>query len=220
MTAPRTRRRSKLAPDPDVRRTIVAAASRHLREQGVRGLSVAAVLDRAELSTRAFYRHFESKDQLVARGVSGDGAAPRSDGCKGKWRRPPTRSRRLRAWIDGRLDLAFDENIKSDLRRLVAGGAVADVRRSRADSARLRRNAQAADRAAEPWAEERRVPRHRPGDRSPVDPRRGVGEHRTALGRRRLRTQPRSARRRSPVLPAWLGVQDDNHRDIAARDRL
>src|SRR6201999_3745946 len=50
MTAPRTRRRSKLAPDPDVRRTIVAAASEALREQGVRGLSVAAVLDRAELS--------------------------------------------------------------------------------------------------------------------------------------------------------------------------
>ncbi|HEY4796933.1 MAG TPA: helix-turn-helix domain-containing protein, partial [Mycobacterium sp.] len=63
MTAPRTRRRSKLAPDPDVRRAIVAAASETLREQGVRGLSIAAVLDRAELSTRAFYRHFESKDQ-------------------------------------------------------------------------------------------------------------------------------------------------------------
>jgi len=66
MTGPRTRRRSKLAPDPDVRRTIVAAALETLREQGVRGLSVAAVLDRAELSTRAFYRHFESKDQVVA----------------------------------------------------------------------------------------------------------------------------------------------------------
>ena len=62
----RTRRRSKLAPDPDVRRTIVAAAAEALREQGVRGLSVAAVLDRAELSTRAFYRHFESKDHVVA----------------------------------------------------------------------------------------------------------------------------------------------------------
>ena len=33
---------------------------------GVRGLSIAAVLERAQLSTRAFYRHFDSKDQLVA----------------------------------------------------------------------------------------------------------------------------------------------------------
>src|SRR6202012_849646 len=66
MTRPVRRRRNKLAPDPDVRRAIVAATSEALREQGVRGLSIAAVLDRAELSTRAFYRHFESKDQLVA----------------------------------------------------------------------------------------------------------------------------------------------------------
>src|ERR1700757_5039479 len=63
---PATRRRNKLAPDPNVRCSIVAAASKTIREQGVHGLSVAAVLDRAQLSTRAFYRHFESKDQLVA----------------------------------------------------------------------------------------------------------------------------------------------------------
>src|ERR1700731_1982486 len=63
---PVTPRRKKLAPDPDVRRAIVDAASKSVREQGVRGLSVAAVLERAQLSTRAFYRHFESKDHLVA----------------------------------------------------------------------------------------------------------------------------------------------------------
>src|ERR1700757_3994109 len=59
-------RPKKLAPDPDVRRAIVAAASKSVREQGVRGLNVATVLKKARLSTRAFYRHFESKDQLVA----------------------------------------------------------------------------------------------------------------------------------------------------------
>jgi len=62
---PARRRRNKLAPDPDVRRAIIGAASKSVREQGVRGLSVAAVLARAQLSTRAFYGHFESKDQLV-----------------------------------------------------------------------------------------------------------------------------------------------------------
>ena len=66
MTRPRTRQRDKLAPDPGVRRAIVVAATKSVREQGVQGLSIAAVLDRAHLSTRAFYRHFESKDQLVA----------------------------------------------------------------------------------------------------------------------------------------------------------
>ena len=66
MTRPRTRQRDKLAPDPGVRRAILAAASKSVREHGVQGLSIAAVLDRARLSTRAFYRHFESKDQLVA----------------------------------------------------------------------------------------------------------------------------------------------------------
>jgi AcrR family transcriptional regulator len=117
MTAPRTRRRSKLAPDPDVRRTIVAAASEALREQGVRGLSVAAVLDRAGLSTRAFYRHFESKDQLVA-AVFLAMAHTEKRRLQRKMAKAGDPVEAVAAWIDGRLDLAFDENVKSDLRVL------------------------------------------------------------------------------------------------------
>jgi AcrR family transcriptional regulator len=117
MTAPRTRRRSKLAPDPDVRRAIVAAASETLREQGVRGLSIAAVLDRAELSTRAFYRHFESKDQLVA-AVFLEMARAEKRRLQRKMAKAGNPVEAVAAWIDGRLDLAFDENVKSDLRLL------------------------------------------------------------------------------------------------------
>jgi AcrR family transcriptional regulator len=117
MTAPRTRRRSKLAPDPDVRRTIVAAASEALREHGVRGLSVATVLDRAELSTRAFYRHFESKDQLVA-AVFLETARAEKRRLQRKMAKAGNPAEAVAAWIDGRLDLAFDENIKSELRLL------------------------------------------------------------------------------------------------------
>jgi AcrR family transcriptional regulator len=117
VSAPRTRRRSKLAPDPDVRRTIVAAAAEALREQGVRGLSVAAVLDRAELSTRAFYRHFESKDQVVG-AVFLEMAQAEKRRLQRKMARAADPVEAVGAWIDGRLDLAFDENIKSDLRRL------------------------------------------------------------------------------------------------------
>jgi AcrR family transcriptional regulator len=117
MTSPRTRRRSKLAPDPDVRRTIVAAALETLREQGVRGLSVAAVLDRAELSTRAFYRHFESKDQVVAAAFL-EMAHAEKRRLQRKMATAGNPVEAVAAWIDGRLDLAFDENIKSDLRLL------------------------------------------------------------------------------------------------------
>jgi AcrR family transcriptional regulator len=117
MTAPRTRRRSKLAPDPDVRRAIVAAAAEALREQGVRGVSVAAVLDRAELSTRAFYRHFESKDHVVA-AVFVEMANAEKRRLQRKMAKAGNPVEAVAAWIDGRLDLAFDENIKSDLRRL------------------------------------------------------------------------------------------------------
>jgi len=110
-------RRKKLAPDPDVRRAIVEAAAKSVREQGVRGLSVAAVLERAHLSTRAFYRHFDSKDQLVA--------AVFLEMTRTEVRRLRTRMEQatnpieaVAAWIDGRLDLAFDEDIKAELRQI------------------------------------------------------------------------------------------------------
>jgi AcrR family transcriptional regulator len=115
--APRARRRDKLGPDPAVRREILAAASTALREQGVGGLSIAAVLDRAGLSTRAFYRHFASKDELVA-AVFLETARLEKRRLKRRMAAATTEIEAVAAWIDGRLDLAFDENIGSDLQRL------------------------------------------------------------------------------------------------------
>jgi AcrR family transcriptional regulator len=117
MSAPRTRRRDKLDPDPAVRRDILAAASQSLRENGVRGLSIAAVLERAGLSTRAFYRHFDSKDELVA-AVFLETARGERRRLQRRMAAAATEIEAVAAWIDGRLDLAFDDNIKSDLRRL------------------------------------------------------------------------------------------------------
>ena len=105
---PVRRRRNKLAPDPDVRRAIVAAASKSVREEGVRGLSVAAVLSRARLSTRAFYRHFDSKDQLVA-AVFLEITRDEVLRLRTKMAAAATPVEAVAAWIDGRLDLAFDE---------------------------------------------------------------------------------------------------------------
>lgn len=117
VSAPRARRRDKLDPDPAVRRDILAAASQTLRENGVRGLSIAAVLERAELSTRAFYRHFDSKEELVA-AVFLEAARAERRRLQRRMAAAATEVEAVAAWIDGRLDLAFDDNIRSDLRRL------------------------------------------------------------------------------------------------------
>jgi AcrR family transcriptional regulator len=117
MTRPATRRRDKLAPDPSVRRAILSAASKSVREQGVRGLSIAAVLDRAQLGTRAFYRHFDSKDQLVA-AVFLEMAHVEMRRLRKSMADAADPIEAVTAWVDARLDLAFDEDIKSDLRRL------------------------------------------------------------------------------------------------------
>jgi AcrR family transcriptional regulator len=95
----------------------LAAATESVREQGVQGLSIAAVLDRAHLSTRAFYRHFESKDQLVT-AVFLDMARLETQRLTRKMTTTDNPIHAVTAWINGRLDLAFDENIKSDLRYL------------------------------------------------------------------------------------------------------
>src|SRR5271166_5955415 len=117
VSAPRTRRRDKLSPDPTVRREILAAASTILREHGVQGLSIAAVLERAGLSTRAFYRHFGSKDELVA-AVFLETARVEKRRLRRRMASATTEVEAVAVWIDGRLDLAFDDNIGSDLRRL------------------------------------------------------------------------------------------------------
>ncbi|MDT5147730.1 MAG: hypothetical protein QOC58_2375 [Mycobacterium sp.] len=96
----------------------MAAASKSAREQGIRGLSVAAVLEQARLSTRAFYRLFESKDQLVA-AVFAEMARVETLRLKRKMAAAATPVEAVAAWIDGRFDLAFDDNTESDLRRLL-----------------------------------------------------------------------------------------------------
>lgn len=100
-----------------MRRTILAAASATLREQGIQGFSIAAVLDRAALGTRAFYRHFGSKDELVA-ALFLDMARVEERRLRRRMASATTEVGTVAAWIDGRLDLAFDDNIKSDLRRV------------------------------------------------------------------------------------------------------
>jgi AcrR family transcriptional regulator len=117
MSGPLSRRRNKLLPDPDVRSAILAAASKCVRDEGVRGLSIASVLERAQLSTRAFYRHFESKDQLVA-AVFLEMARAETQRLKRKMADTACPVDAVVVWVEGRLDLAFDGDTEFDLRRL------------------------------------------------------------------------------------------------------
>jgi AcrR family transcriptional regulator len=111
------RRGRRLEPDPKVRGALVAAATKAVREEGVRALSVANVLERAGLGTRAFYRHFESKDQLVA-AVFLDMAKTESERLRARMADARDPVAAVVAWIDGRLDLAFNDDVQSDLRRM------------------------------------------------------------------------------------------------------
>ena len=113
----RKRRRKKLDPDPGVRNALLNAASEVLREEGVGALGVAQVLARAGLSTRAFYRHFDSKDALVS-AVFLEMARVETRRLKRKMAAAAGPSEAVVSWIEGRLDLAFNDRIRSDLRQM------------------------------------------------------------------------------------------------------
>lgn len=109
--------RKKLEPDPRVRSAILSAAVELVREDGVSALGIAAVLIRAQLSTRAFYRHFDSKDQLVS-ALFLEMASVEVRRLEDLMATAPDAVHAVAAWIDGRLGLAFNDEIGSDLRQL------------------------------------------------------------------------------------------------------
>ena len=106
--------RRKLEPDPQIHSVILAAAAEVVRTDGVQALSIAQVLGRTQLSTRAFYRHFDSKDELVAAVFLDMARAEVLRLAQRMSTSEPVRA--VAAWIDGRLDLAFNQQIRSDLR--------------------------------------------------------------------------------------------------------
>jgi AcrR family transcriptional regulator len=117
MESSNTGGRKKLGPDPRIRIAILSTASKIVREEGVGALSIAQVLSRSQLSTRAFYRHFDSKDQLVS-AVFLDMARVEMLRLRHRMTAAPDPVRAVAAWIDGRLDLAFNDRIRSDLRKV------------------------------------------------------------------------------------------------------
>lgn len=99
---------------PAERQRLLEAALAVIREDGAPGLRVDDVLSRAGLGTRAFYRHFESKDRLVLE-VFAAAARAEAERLRQRMPRDPDPVAGVTAWIDGRLDLAFDAGVQSDL---------------------------------------------------------------------------------------------------------
>lgn len=86
---------------------LVEAALAVLGRSGVDGLTVADVLEEAGLSTRAFYRHFRSKDELVLAIYERDARATQ-ERLEARLRSAPGARAALETWIDETLALAFD----------------------------------------------------------------------------------------------------------------
>jgi AcrR family transcriptional regulator len=92
--------------DLDEQKALMDAGLTVLRGFGSDGCTVAAVLAEAGLSTRAFYRHFGSKDELILAIYKRDSLA---SSTKLRDRMTATGSARaaLEVWIDETLALAF-----------------------------------------------------------------------------------------------------------------
>jgi len=108
--------RQKLEPDPQIHAVILSAAAELVRTEGVQALSIAQLLNRTQLGTRAFYRHFDSKDHLVAAVFLEMARAEELRLAQRMSKTEPVRA--VATWIDGRLDLAFNQRIRSDLRQM------------------------------------------------------------------------------------------------------
>ncbi len=87
-------------------RALIEAALTVLRRGGADGLTVADVLAEAGLSTRAFYRHFASKDELVLALFDAEHDVVRARLDAAIAAAPDPRAA-LVAWIDELLGLAF-----------------------------------------------------------------------------------------------------------------
>lgn len=104
--AARTLRTRERQARSEVRRLLDAALA-VLAERGLDDLTVGEVLARAGLGTRAFYRHFASKDELLLAlyAAETEAAAARRAAAVAA---APTGRAALEAWLDDALSLVFD----------------------------------------------------------------------------------------------------------------
>jgi AcrR family transcriptional regulator len=100
---------------------LMEAALHVMRRNGFQGASVQDILDRAGLSTRAFYRQFRSKDDLLL-AMFRTASDPDVDQIVRTVDGAPTAPSAVRTWVDEMVSLAFD---RRRVRRLVIFNASA-----------------------------------------------------------------------------------------------
>ena len=102
-------------PTADDRDGIIDAAYTCLSEPHSGPIPVVAILERAGLSTRAFYRHFQSKDELFLALLrqEGDALSGRLDRIADEWPGDPVKQ--LTAWIEQMFALAHDPRLRMHL---------------------------------------------------------------------------------------------------------
>ena len=91
----------------DERRALIDAGLAVLRRRGSEGCTVADVLAEAGLSTRAFYRHFASKDELVLAIYARD-AQPTQARLRERLDAASSPRAAFEVWVDETLALGFD----------------------------------------------------------------------------------------------------------------
>ena len=93
----------------DAVRRLVAASFALIRETGSLEPSVAAIVERAGLSNQAFYRHFESKDELLL-GVLDEGFHVLASYLGHRVAQASGAEAKIRAWIGGVLEQALQRD--------------------------------------------------------------------------------------------------------------
>ena len=118
----RARLEKDLEHDLEEEGLLVEAARIVLHVKGVSGMTVRDVLAQANLGTRAFYRHFASKDELVL-AMFTRAAAEEAERLKRRMASASDPLTAVIAWIDGRLDLAFDRRITATMTFMSCGSS-------------------------------------------------------------------------------------------------
>jgi AcrR family transcriptional regulator len=102
----RTGRARRFDPDTELE-LLFDATLKVLRRNDYADVAIADILEEAGLSTRSFYRHFQSKDELLLTLYRRDAEAA-ADRLRSRVRKASTPAQALEAWIDEILSFRFD----------------------------------------------------------------------------------------------------------------
>jgi len=104
------------------RKAILDAALRVMRNNGYAEAQIGDILSEAHLSTRAFYRHFGSKDEVLL-ALYRDNAEAAANRLAEKVADAGTPPEQLAAWIEETLNLGYDRRRATRVSVLASGAA-------------------------------------------------------------------------------------------------